>query len=361
MQRIKPLIISRTLPYLGGREIIVDKLINFLHQEYDVAVLTPDDYPEKDIQIYSTNNKFIDILKWVKKQNITVINCHTFYLADLSIFLSQKLRVPLVFTLHGVFVDYYDKRYGFLLEKIYKNSEHIITVSEDYQKKLGKYIGESKKIITIKNGIDLKQIDQINKTKEFYRKKNKLPMDKYVVLTPARLSYLKGLDYLVKAVNMFKDNSFFMFMICSPKGRSNDDEITYKNKLKSLLNDNASNVKFINLDNKKILEYYKAADVILLPSLIEGISISLLEAMALSKIIITTRTGGNPEIIEDGVNGYLIKPRNANAILKILKEVILRDNSSIILNARKSAENLNINKMFDSYCGVFKMSKYENK
>lgn len=354
-KKIKPLIISRTIPYLGGREVMVDKLIKHFAKNSEVCVVTPDNYPNKKIPICDANKEYEDVLNWVQKQNIDVINCHTFYLADLSIYLSKKLNKPLVFTLHGVFVDYYGKKYGELLKKIYENSKKIVTVSDGYRKDLSSFLKKKSKIVTIKNGIDLDQLDKINKTKRFYRKKNKLPLKKFIVVVPARLNYIKGLDYLVKAINKIKEKDI-LFIICSPRGRYNKEEVVYKNKLKSSLSKNGSKkLIFKYLNNDRVFEYYKSADIILLPSLIEGISISLLEAMAFKKTVVATKVGGNSEIIKNNKNGYLINSQDVDGIIKIVNKLKKKDLLLIEDNARVSVEeNFTSDVMFDKYYNLFK-------
>lgn len=65
-----------------------------------------------------------------------------------------------------------------------------------------------------------------------------------------------------------------------------------------------------------------AADVIILPSYIEGLPISLLEAMASGRGIITTPVGGIPSIVSDRVNGFLITPGDKEAMVAAIKEYI---------------------------------------
>ncbi|MDD5672182.1 MAG: glycosyltransferase, partial [Candidatus Omnitrophica bacterium] len=65
-----------------------------------------------------------------------------------------------------------------------------------------------------------------------------------------------------------------------------------------------------------------AIDVFALSSLTEGISISLLEAMAQEKPCVVTAVGGNPEVITDGVNGRLVPPRNPEKLAEALRELI---------------------------------------
>lgn len=358
----KPLIVSRTIPYLGGREIMVDKLIKFFAKNKGVCVVTPDKYPVfNNVSIYNANKDYEKILKWSKKQDIGVVNCHTFYLADLVIYLSKKLNKPLVFTLHGVFIDYYGKKYGSLLKKIYDNSDKIITVSDGYKKDLRNFLKKRTKIETIKNGIDLSMIDSLNKTKKFYRGKNKLSLSKFIVVVPARLNYIKGLEFLVRAINKIDDRDI-LFVVCSPKGRYNKKELVYKNKLKTILSDNSNNLLFKYLNNGEVFEYLKSSDIVLLPSLIEGISISLLEAMAFGKTVVATKVGGNTEIIKNGENGYLIRSQNVDDIIKIINKLKKKDLSKIEKGARKSIEkNFTSNIMFDKYQNLFKKIIYENK
>ncbi|MDP2654701.1 MAG: glycosyltransferase [Candidatus Omnitrophota bacterium] len=70
------------------------------------------------------------------------------------------------------------------------------------------------------------------------------------------------------------------------------------------------------------------ADVCVLPSLSEGMSNSILEYMAAGKPVVATRVGGNPELIEDGVNGILVEKENvpqlADALFRLLQDPSLR-------------------------------------
>ena len=72
----------------------------------------------------------------------------------------------------------------------------------------------------------------------------------------------------------------------------------------------------------------KAFDVFVLSSVTEGLGTSLLDAMACSRAIVATEAGGIPEIVEDGVNGLLVPPRDAaalaRAIVALLSDETLR-------------------------------------
>ncbi|MGD9600184.1 MAG: glycosyltransferase family 4 protein [Gammaproteobacteria bacterium] len=66
--------------------------------------------------------------------------------------------------------------------------------------------------------------------------------------------------------------------------------------------------------NTAMPEIYRAADLCLLPSLMEATSIAGLEAMATGRALVGTRVGGIPALIEDGVNGLLVPVRDPDAI-----------------------------------------------
>jgi len=68
-------------------------------------------------------------------------------------------------------------------------------------------------------------------------------------------------------------------------------------------------------------ELLSAMDIFVLPSVCEGMSNTLLEAMACGLPVVATRTGGNPELVEDGKSGWLFSPRDAEALANILGQL----------------------------------------
>ena len=77
-----------------------------------------------------------------------------------------------------------------------------------------------------------------------------------------------------------------------------------------------------------ILSLHKAFDIFVMSSVTEGLGTSLLDAMACARPIVATRAGGIPEVVQDGVTGILVPPRDhdamADAIVKLLKDEELR-------------------------------------
>jgi glycosyltransferase involved in cell wall biosynthesis len=110
-----------------------------------------------------------------------------------------------------------------------------------------------------------------------------------------------------------------------------------------------THAKTIGVDSRTIFtgfqvdpqRYLKLMDIFLLPSLSEGTSMTLLEAMSFSKPCVVTDAGGNPEIILDEFNGFVTPNRDMHAftsgVLKLLNNNALREKMG--KNARERYEN----------------------
>jgi glycosyltransferase involved in cell wall biosynthesis len=70
-------------------------------------------------------------------------------------------------------------------------------------------------------------------------------------------------------------------------------------------------------------DIYRAADIFCLPSWWEAAPLSLLEAMATGLAVVASRVGDIPKIVEDGVSGLLVPPRDPSSLTEALKELCL--------------------------------------
>jgi len=81
--------------------------------------------------------------------------------------------------------------------------------------------------------------------------------------------------------------------------------------------------RFVGAQNN-VDDWYAAADVVVLPSLSEGLPFVVLEAMAMARPVIASSVNGVPEIIQDGLTGLLVPPRNPHALERAIRS-LLRD------------------------------------
>ncbi|MCX5886865.1 MAG: glycosyltransferase, partial [Proteobacteria bacterium] len=142
---------------------------------------------------------------------------------------------------------------------------------------------------------------------------------KRFVMFIGRLEPQKDVSTLIKSWAELKDKFPHMLLIV---GEGSD-----RDHLRDL-------VKYLNIEERvifvgkvspeEISRYHQLADVFILPSLSEGISNSLLEAMSCGLAVVATRIGGNEEVIEDNVDGLLFPPGDVLELSRKL-EMLLQD------------------------------------
>ncbi len=104
------------------------------------------------------------------------------------------------------------------------------------------------------------------------------------------------------------------------------------------------------------LSYYPLFSTYVLPSIMEGLSQALLEAMALRVPVIATRAGGNPDLIVDGRNGYLFDDGDVRTLAQRITHVVTRPATTwrMVENARRTAlEQFSIERTADGYERLF--------
>jgi glycosyltransferase involved in cell wall biosynthesis len=107
---------------------------------------------------------------------------------------------------------------------------------------------------------------------------------------------------------------------------------------------------------ENIVNFLRSSDIFILPSLAEGLSNALLEAMACGLPVVATNIGGTNEVIKNGVNGILVEPKNseqlAQAILSLMKNQKYAYRLGI--NARKTiTEKYSLDLLSEKYVHLY--------
>lgn len=189
---------------------------------------------------------------------------------------------------------------------VWKMNSRIITISQDAKKELVKHSGiNPEKIGVIYNGIDISRF-------------KKSGVDNNIIGTVSRLSLEKDNFTMLEAFKIITSRFDNVSLVIAGDGPLRE---SLKSKVESLKLEDK--VQFLGFRND-IPEILSGFDVFALSSLTEGISISLLEAMASGKPVVATNVGGNPEVVVNGETGLLVPPKDpakmAEAIIKILSD-----------------------------------------
>ena len=232
--------------------------------------------------------------------------------------LSKKF--PVVLTNHTGEYLFFKKLIGgkILLSFLLRHYQAVIGPSEELTPN---FIKSSYKI---HNGVDLKVFKPIDPSLKPELKERLFGVkEKFVVFCPRRWAPTKGIVYLARAIKWISENSShssnFSFVFA---GSEDPQYPKYVDQINSILNQqDVSILKLGNLDPYELVSFYQAADLVVIPSLMEAVSLAALESMGCGVPVLSTRVGGMPEIIEDGKTGYLVAPGQplplAQAIIKL--------------------------------------------
>lgn len=250
--------------------------------------------------------------KFLLNNSVDIIHAHTRVTQVVASHLARKLKIPLITTCHGFFRPRWHRR------RFPCWGNKTIAISNQVKRHLiSDFKIDENDICLIHNGVDLGKFkvhtpEEINSLKE----EMGIKKDSFVIGVTARFSTVKGLEYFIRALPQVlkaRDNVIFLLV-----GYGKEES-----KLRQIAKD-------LSIDDKVIFfkpinatrGYLCAMDIFVMPSIQEGLGISILEAQAQKIPVIASNVGGIPDIIDDRVTGILVEPRDELAISKAIAELI---------------------------------------
>ncbi len=220
------------------------------------------------------------------------------------------------------------KKYDFFSESlrkiqkfVAKNTDKIITPSQYLKNIICGWGVPKEKIEVVYNALEKSSGFSISKKEA----KEKIGIEGDIILSIGRLAPWKGFDILIDVFpDLSRGNPDFKLVIVGEGEERKNLEL----KIKSLKLEN--NVKLIGrVGHQDIPSYFRAADVFVLNSGYEGLPHVVLEAMQLGVPVIASNRGGNPELIKNGFNGFLVEYNNKeqikNKLLKLWQNKALQE------------------------------------
>ena len=213
----------------------------------------------------------------------------------------------------------------------------------------GEYLNKKKKLRVIFRGINLDYYNQKNISllkQEKIKKEWDLSENKFTILMPGRLTYWKGQEKLIEALNILVEdynNSNFQAVILG----SNQGRKVYKKKLINLVQRYRLNQKIKFIDHCKEMPLaYSLADVVVSASIEpEAFGRVSVESQAMGKPIIASDLGGSKETILKGKSGFLYKHDDPRYLAKALNAVIELDQDTLKSIGNEGRKN--VTKKFD--------------
>jgi len=201
---------------------------------------------------------------------------------------------------------------------------HIFTANEDAKKGLREFVPADfydrvKVTYASINPPELLSAQKSGLNKQAICQKFKIPADKFLVLCVGQFIDRKGRwIFLEAAQRLLKENSDMAFVWISNSKPPEEDLL----KAEAFgLGENFVLITSEQVGKERIdlFNLIRLADVFALPSFVEGLPISMLEAMALGKAVISTNINGIPEAVKHLETGYLIEPSDVDALVEAIQ------------------------------------------
>ncbi|GAB6256322.1 glycosyltransferase family 4 protein [Peribacillus sp. N1] len=348
----KLLIVGRGNEIGGATEYIIT-LIRMLHENFEVDIHMTYGKEEvkynyqkyfdyvtfhhvkmvREINPFSDYISINNLYQLMKKEKFDIVHTNTSKGGIIGRIAAKKAKVPFVFhTVHGFAFHEQSSSLSIkifsLLEKIgSKCCNYIITVSDFHKNWAIKLkIASEDKVISIPNGLDPTRVKP-TVDREQIRGELKINKDEIAIFTIGRLAKQKGIEYLLDAIallNQEKINNKYHFYIAG-SGELEKELINKSNELNI-----KDKVTFLGYRDD-VNNLLSAADIMVLPSLWEGLSIALLEAMAAKKTIICTDIGSNKTVVENKKEAFIIKTMDSVGLKEGIQLLIEDENSRKLL------------------------------
>jgi len=271
-------------------------------------------------------------LRLVKKYKIDFIICQwTIPSGFIGLLIKKIAKRPVIVSAQGA--EFYlskNRIFGFFLKYVLRNIDLLIPVSHHMKKLAYNYSQKIKWIEVLPNAVDIDKFTPISKNK--FQFSGFDPKCKKI-LTVRRLVPEKRIDLLIKSFYKLLNYNLNLQLIIAGDGPEREKLINLAKKF-----DISEKVLFLGfVSHDKLNSLYNVADAYVLTSEQEGLSLSLLEALATSIPVISTNIVGNPEVIIHNETGLLFDPGNEDQLTKNLKYLLDNPDKAKLLgkNARK--------------------------
>jgi glycosyltransferase involved in cell wall biosynthesis len=254
-------------------------------------------------------------------------------------------------TMNGFIGRFLSRILKLMQRMMLRQANCVVAISQDIADRLMRLERPPARIARIGNAVDLSKFKPVPlDERERLRERLAFPAGRTIVLYVGRLSRAKGVMMLIEAwleLIAIYPNAYLL-MVGSGKGSWDDCEADIVEYVRN--HDLSSHVALVGHSND-VHEYLQASDLFVSPSDYEGFSLTLLEALGCAIPVVTTSVGAAPEIIRDGLNGFLCLPKNKEALSAALELALAQQNrwASIGHLGRVSVQTFDIPEVVKQY------------
>ncbi len=354
---------------VGGAEVLVDKMLRSLNDEFRCVVAVLDEIGEIGERLQQDGftvkhlyrNPGIDrgcakrLRKFADEEGAEILHAHQ-YTPFFQAMLSRGLwgTRPVVFTEHGRHFPDTPSRKRFVVNRLMLRScDRLFGCGEAVRQALivNEGLPESR-VEVIYNGVDLASLAKPTLgARDRIRKEFNFAATDFVAVLVARLHSLKDHQTALRAVDAARRQIPGLRLLLAGDGdeRAAIEETICKRGLEECVT--------LAGTRKDIADLLAASDVFLMSSISEGIPLTVIEAMAARRPVVSTAVGGLPELVEHGVTGFLAPSGDdsslAAALIELHRNPGLRSKMADVA-AKLAKEKFSLDGMLNSYRDVYR-------
>jgi len=317
---------------VGGAERLLVKLAQHIPNDaYDVTVVCisregvwANELKQSGINVVCTDKRtgfdpaiLFRLIRIIKAEKPDIVNTYL-WTADLWGRLAALCAGVQNIVVTEQNVDLWKRWFHILIDKmLFRFTRYAICVSDEvvnfYRDKLGL---KETQLIMIPNAIDVSLFNG-HEPQEELRSHLGIGGDEFIFTCSARLHVQKAHEVLIGAVKILNERQAGNFRVLLVGDGPRRDELRGLVKSEGL----GERILFLGL-RQDIPDILLQSDAFVLSSDYEGLSLAILEAMAARLPVIATTVGGNPQVVENGTNGFLVPPRNSLLLADAMERLI---------------------------------------
>ena len=246
----------------------------------------------------------------LRSERIGLVHSHLYHANLYGRLACRRAGVPAVVSVHNTYTS--PKLHRRLINRfLARSTKRVIAVSEDIKRDLMRHDGiPAGRIVVISNGVDFARLST-STTRAQARLRLGIGEATLAVGCVARLEEQKGHRFLLEAMSLLRDLPMRLFVVGDGRLRSELEQ-----RAASLGVGNSTTFLGMRSDVPDILP---ALDIYAMPSLWEGLSIALLEAMAAGLAVVATDVGGVGQVFGEVECGVRVSPGNAGELAQAMR------------------------------------------
>jgi N-acetyl-alpha-D-glucosaminyl L-malate synthase BshA len=321
---------------------------NIFYHEVRVPTYPLFDYPPYETALAST---MVDV---IRNHNLDLLHVHYAIPHAAAAYMAKKILqeegrdIPVITTLHGTDITLVgkDKTYAPVVAFSINQSDAITAVSDNLRQETFRTFRIEKDIQVIHNFVDVERFTR--KPIDAFRKVI-APNGERIILHASNFRKVKRVQDVIKvfqAVNQQKPSK--LLLVGDGPERPGAEEMCREMGI-------CDDVRFVG-KQQDMEEIMAVADLFLLPSEYESFGLAALEAMAAGAPVVSTNAGGLPEIIEQGVCGFMADVGDVESMANYALDILMNDNrlNQFKEAARAKAKQFDIHNIIPEYETLYK-------